>query len=38
MSKFDKVVGYEDIKAELFRICDVVKNPGRSGSWKIIDG
>ena len=27
MSKFDKVVGYEDIKAELIRICDVVKNP-----------
>lgn len=27
MSKFDKVVGYEDIKTELIRICDVVKNP-----------
>ena len=27
MSKFDKVIGYEDIKAELIRICDVVKNP-----------
>ena len=27
MSKFDKVVGYEDIKAELIRIGDVVKNP-----------
>ena len=27
MSKFDMVVGYEDIKAELIRICDVVKNP-----------
>ena len=27
MSQFDKVIGYEDIKAELIRICDVVKNP-----------
>ncbi|MBO5636046.1 MAG: AAA family ATPase [Acidaminococcaceae bacterium] len=27
MSSFDKVIGYEDIKAELIRICDVVKNP-----------
>ena len=27
MSKFEKVVGYEDIKAELIRICDVVKHP-----------
>ncbi len=27
MSRFDKVIGYEDIKAELIRICDVVKNP-----------
>lgn len=29
MSKFDKVIGYEDIKAELIRICDVVKHPGK---------
>lgn len=29
MSSFDKVIGYEDIKAELIRICDVVKNPGK---------
>ena len=29
MSKFDKVIGYEGIKAELIRICDVVKNPGK---------
>ncbi|MBO5605924.1 MAG: ATP-binding protein, partial [Acidaminococcaceae bacterium] len=27
MSSFDKIIGYEDIKAELIRICDVVKNP-----------
>ena len=27
MSKFDKVIGYEDLKAELIRVCDVVKNP-----------
>ncbi len=27
MSKFDKIIGYEDIKAELIRLCDVVKNP-----------
>ena len=27
MSSFAKVIGYEDIKAELIRICDVVKNP-----------
>jgi cell division protease FtsH len=27
MSEFDKVIGYEDIKMELKRYCDVVKNP-----------
>ena len=27
MSEFDKVVGYEGIKLELQRICDVVKDP-----------
>ena len=27
MNKFDKVIGYDDIKMELIRICDVVKNP-----------
>ena len=27
MSAFDKVIGYEDIKAELVRFCDVLKNP-----------
>ena len=27
MSAFDKVIGYDDIKAELMRFCDVLKNP-----------
>ena len=27
MSEFDKVIGYDDIKAELKRFCDVLKNP-----------
>lgn len=27
MSAFDKVIGYEDIKTELKRFCDVLKNP-----------
>jgi cell division protease FtsH len=27
MSEFDKVIGYEDIKMELKRYCDIVKNP-----------
>lgn len=27
MSSFDKIIGYEDIKVELIRICDAVKNP-----------
>ena len=27
MSAFDKVIGYEDIKTELVRFCDVLKNP-----------
>ena len=27
MSEFDKVIGYEDIKTELKRFCDVLKNP-----------
>lgn len=27
MSEFDKIIGYEDIKNELYRLCDVLKNP-----------
>ena len=27
MSQFDKVIGYEAVKTELLRACDVVKNP-----------
>lgn len=27
MSEFNKVIGYEDIKLELARFCDVLKNP-----------
>ena len=27
MSYFDKVIGYEDIKIELIRICDMLKHP-----------
>lgn len=26
MSAFDKVIGYDDIKLELIRLCDVLKN------------
>ena len=26
MSEFDKIIGYGDIKKELFRLCDVIKN------------
>ena len=26
MSSFDKIIGYESIKIEIARICDVVKN------------
>lgn len=29
MSEFDKIVGYKDIKTELIRLCDVVKNAGK---------
>ena len=29
MSEFDKIIGYEDIKAELKRLCDVLRNPQR---------
>ena len=29
MSEFDKIIGYEDIKRELKKLCDVVKNPDR---------
>ena len=29
MSYFDNVIGYEDIKTELIRICDMLKNPGK---------
>ena len=26
MSEFDKIIGYKDIKTELIRLCDVIKN------------
>lgn len=26
MSEFDKIIGYKDVKAELVRLCDVIKN------------
>ena len=26
MSEFDKIIGYKDVKAELSRLCDVIKN------------
>ena len=26
MNEFDKIIGYKDIKAELIRLCDVLKN------------
>ena len=29
MSAFDKVIGYEAIKSELMRLCDVLKNPDK---------
>lgn len=27
MKQFDQIIGYEDIKRELYRICDTMKNP-----------
>lgn len=29
MSEFDRVIGYEPIKAELIRICDIIKHPDK---------
>lgn len=29
MSEFDKVIGYEDIKLEMKRFCDVLRNPDK---------
>ena len=29
MREFDKIIGYEDIKIELKRFCDVLKNPAK---------
>lgn len=29
MSEFDKIIGYKDVKAELIRLCDVIKNRGK---------
>lgn len=26
MSEFDKIIGYKDIKAELIRLCDIIRN------------
>ena len=33
MSAFDKVIGYESIKAELIRYCDVLREPEKY--WKL---
>ena len=27
MNEFEKIIGYKDIKTELIRLCDVIKNP-----------
>lgn len=32
MSAFDKIIGYDDIKAELMRFCDVLKNSQKYSS------
>ena len=29
MSAFDKIIGYEKEKEELYRLCDMAKNPGK---------
>lgn len=29
MSEFDKVIGYQSIKIELERLCDIIKNPSK---------
>lgn len=29
MREFDKIISYEDIKIELKRFCDVLKNPDK---------
>ena len=29
MSEFDKIIGYKDIKTELIRLCDIIKNPDK---------
>ena len=29
MKAFEKIIGYEDVKAELYRICDLMKNPDK---------
>lgn len=27
MSDFEKIIGYEEVKTELRRICDMIRNP-----------
>ena len=29
MNEFDKVIGYNSIKLELLRLCDIIKNPNK---------
>ena len=29
MSEFDKIIGYKDVKKELKKLCDVMKNSGK---------
>lgn len=33
MSSFDKIIGYESVKNEVPRICDVVKTEKSIRSW-----
>ena len=29
MSEFDRIIGYDDVKLELIRFCDVFRNPDK---------
>ena len=36
MNAFEKIIGYEDIKEELYRVCDILKNPKKYRKFGVV--
>ena len=37
MNAFDKIIGYESIKAELIQFCDMIKNKSNGDIFAILN-